>query len=419
MKPLAPVTSIRMTVQARPSQPRRPPPRPGGALGPRHRGAGIVGLASPRAVLGRRPGRRVTVVEPAARSASGRPATTPVSSMPASSTARVAEGAALRRGRGAALRVLRRAQDCRRALRQGHCRAPRRRARAAGELERAARPTASRACACWAPTRSRRSSRTRGIAGLHSPSTAIVDFVAVSRAIAASSRRRGRAHVRCGGDRIARENGASPPVRAHDGTVLRADRVLVGAGCHASGLAVAAGAPAVIRGSFPSAGSTEPTPTRAHLVHGLIYPVPDPTCPFLGVHLTLTVDSSVLVGPNAVLGWLGEGYVGARGTCATWATRCEWPGMWRLAWRTGVPHDADRDRSLGQPSGLRRGRRVRYVPELRAADVDARRGGRARAGGGSRRRAGRRLRLSETGATLYVRNAPSPAATSRWPSAGS
>ena len=121
--------------------------------------------------------------------------------------------------------------------------------------------------------------------------------------------------------------------------------------------------------------------------------MPDPRLPFLGVHLSRHVDGEVLLGPSAML-------IGG----------LRWPGTWRVArrfWRTGVQelHMAASRRAFVAAC-------ARYVPELRAADVEGGPAGvRAQAVG----RDGALVDdfvLSETAGTLHVRNAPSPAATS-------
>ena len=78
-------------------------------------------------------------------------------------------------------------------------------------------------------------------------------------------------------------------------------------------------------------------PERRSLVNGLVYPVPDPRYPFLGVHLTPRVDGEVMVGPNAVLALAREGYPGA--TCRGRTSRRSWPtpGFRKFARRTGAP----------------------------------------------------------------------------------
>ena len=229
-----------------------------------------------------------------------------------------------------------------------------------------------------------------GIAGLHSPNTGIVDFGAVARAMADDVRRAGGELILGRAvTGVARENGA---VRL-EGAEVAASHAVFCAGGQASRLAVAAGAPqdpriVPFRGQYLSL-----RPHARALVNGLIYPVPDPDLPFLGVHLTRHISGDVLLGPSAML-------VGG----------LRWPGTWRVArrfWRTGV-HEL-------RMAASRRAfvaACARYVPELRAADVEGGPAGvRAQAVG----RDGALVDdfvLSETDVTLHVRNAPSPAATS-------
>jgi L-2-hydroxyglutarate oxidase LhgO len=249
-----------------------------------------------------------------------------------------------------------------------------------------------------------------GLGGLYSPTTAIVDFVGVARQFAADIRDAGgvvRLGVEVSG---VRDDVARPEVLLLDGTIEVADRVLVCAGLYSDRIARASGRspdPRIIpfRGEFYAL-----RPERAHLVRGLIYPVQDPHLPFLGVHLTRTVHGSVLVGPNAVLALSREGYrrrtVNARDVRDT----IGWSGMRRVAvkhWRVGTAEIA---RSASSRVFLRAIRR--YVPELRSADV-------RRAPAGVRAQA-----VSASGAlvddfvldhgrnVVWVRNAPSPAATS-------
>ncbi|HEX7298405.1 MAG TPA: L-2-hydroxyglutarate oxidase [Solirubrobacteraceae bacterium] len=229
-----------------------------------------------------------------------------------------------------------------------------------------------------------------GIAGLHSPNTGIIDFAAVALALADDVRSAG-GEVRLGRDvsAVARDNGE---VRL-EGTGIAARHAVFCAGRQASRLAVAAGAPEDPR-IVPFKGQY--LRLRAHardLVRGLIYPVPDPDLPFLGVHLTRHISGDVLLGPSAML-------VGG----------LRWRGTWRVArrfWRTGVQelHMAASRRAFVAAC-------ARYVPELRPADVERGPAGvRAQAVG----RDGALVDdfvLSEAAGTLHVRNAPSPAATS-------
>jgi L-2-hydroxyglutarate oxidase len=251
---------------------------------------------------------------------------------------------------------------------------------------------------------------TVGIAALHSPTTAIVDYTAVCAALAGEMRERGSV-IRPGTSvRRVRGEGDETCVELADGSKERAHRVLVCAGLHADRLARASGEPAEPR-IVPFRGEYwRLRPERSHLVRGLVYPVPDPSLPFLGVHLTRTVDGSVLVGPNAVLAYAREGYRRRDVDVADLWDTLTWPGMWRVArkhWSSGAHEVA---RSLSKRAFVREARR--YVPELRSEDVVA-------ASAGVRAQAVDRdgalvddFRLDVREGTVWVRNAPSPAATS-------
>jgi (S)-2-hydroxyglutarate dehydrogenase len=207
-----------------------------------------------------------------------------------------------------------------------------------------------------------------------------------------------------------RETRDGAEVVLHGGETLVADRVLVCAGLHVDRLARASGRPADPR-IIPFRGEYWALrPEREDLVRGLIYPVPDPALPFLGVHLTRTAHGGVLVGPNAVLALAREGYRRRTINGRDLADIAAWPGMRRMArrhWRTGI---AEMARSASRRMFVHAARR--YVPALRPGDVvPARAGVRAQA-------------IDMTGALLddfaldrgrhvvWVRNAPSPAATS-------
>jgi L-2-hydroxyglutarate oxidase LhgO len=249
-----------------------------------------------------------------------------------------------------------------------------------------------------------------GVGGLHSPTTAIVDFAEVAHRFAADVEARGGRIRRRAAVTAVRDDTTRAEVRLAGGAVESADRVLVCAGLYADRLARASGRspdPRIIpfRGEYYALRSG-----REELVRGLIYPVPDPALPFLGVHLTRTIDGSVLIGPNAVLALAREGY--RRRTVDPHDVRdiVGWPGMRKLArrhWRLGL---AELARSASARMFIRAARR--YVPELSAGDViPAAAGVRAQA-------------LSADGALVddfvldggrnvtWVRNAPSPAATS-------
>jgi L-2-hydroxyglutarate oxidase LhgO len=249
-----------------------------------------------------------------------------------------------------------------------------------------------------------------GVAGLHSPATAIVDFVAVANAMAADVTAAG-GQIRTGTPvaRISR-NGAGPQLDLPGGEVLEADRVIVCAGLHSDRLARASGEDAEPR-IIPFRGEYFAlAPGRTHLVKGLIYPVPDPSLPFLGVHLTRRFDGAVWLGPNAVLATALEGYRrGSFDRRELWET-LSWPGtrrMMRRHWRAGAGELYRSARKRAFVSELQR-----YVPELEVADaVPAPAGVRAQAVD----RDGSLVddfRLGVTENVVWVRNAPSPAATS-------
>ena len=163
--------------------------------------------------------------------------------------------------------------------------------------------------------------------------------------------------------------------------------------------------------SSPSAARTCSCAERAELVRGQIYPVPDPSLPFLGVHLSRTVARRGAARPDRAAGGRPR-RLPAVDACAgaTSATTLRWPGTARLVrrfWRTGLHrarHAASRRALVA--------RAARYVPEIGPDDVEPGPARRAGPGAGARRRAGRRLRCSPRPArALHVLNAPSPAAT--------
>lgn len=249
----------------------------------------------------------------------------------------------------------------------------------------------------------------RGLAALHSPHTAIVEFAAVARAFAAEITEAG-GEIRTG-ERVTHvDGGARPRVHLASGETLESDRVVVCAGLQSDRLARASGQdpePRIIpfRGEYYRLAAQ-----RRHLVRGLIYPVPDPALPFLGVHLTLRFDGEVLLGPNAVLATAREGY---RRTAFNWRDTRDtlaWSGtrrMMRRYWRIGAAELYRSARKAAFVAQLQR-----YVPELRAQDA-------VPAGAGVRAQAVDRdgtlvddFRLGVADGVVWVRNAPSPAATS-------
>jgi (S)-2-hydroxyglutarate dehydrogenase len=150
-------------------------------------------------------------------------------------------------------------------------------------------------------------------------------------------------------------------------------------------------------------------PGARHLVRGLVYPVPDPAFPFLGVHFTRRIEGEVWAGPNAVPALAREGYARRDLSPRDLVSSLTWPGLWRLAVpyvRTGL---AEAWRDVSKAAFLRGLRR--YVPELEMADLEFGPSGiRAQALDA----AGRLVddfSLGEGEGIIHVRNAPSPAAT--------
>jgi (S)-2-hydroxyglutarate dehydrogenase len=247
----------------------------------------------------------------------------------------------------------------------------------------------------------------RGVAGLHSPETAIADFAAVARAFASQITDAG-GEIRTGAG-VARVN-HNATVELKDGSHLKADRVIVCAGLQADRLAIASGEPAEPR-IVPFRGEYwQLRPERAHLVRGLIYPVPDPALPFLGVHLTRKIDGAVLLGPNAILSTARDAYERRRFDPRDVYDAISWPGtlrMLRRHWRAGV---GELIRSASKRQFVREV--ARYVPAITPNDV-------LPASAGVRAQAIDRdgslvddFRLGVNGRVAWVRNAPSPAATS-------
>lgn len=249
-----------------------------------------------------------------------------------------------------------------------------------------------------------------GVAGLHSPHTAIVDYAAVTRAMAQEVAAAGGS-VRTSFEVTGiREDGRQSVLTSDDGQDVRADHVVLCTGLQADRVAALAGDepdPRIVpfRGEYYLL-----RPERRDLVRGLIYPVPDPRYPFLGVHLTPRVDGEVMVGPNAVLALAREGYGWSQLSPADLRDTLAWPGFRRFAaqhWRTGVMEMLG---SLSKQRFVSAARR--YVPELTSADVvPGPNGVRAQALGADGALVDD-FRITHHGSVLSVRNAPSPAATS-------
>jgi L-2-hydroxyglutarate oxidase LhgO len=247
-----------------------------------------------------------------------------------------------------------------------------------------------------------------GVAALFVPETGIVDYAEVARAYAAELGRLG-GQVRTG----ARATG----IFRRDGRIVVATtagdveaRVLVAcAGLESDRVARMAGlgidvAIIPFRGEYWMLA-----PSRANLVKSLVYPVPDPSFPFLGVHFTRRIHGGIEAGPNAVLALAREGYHRASFDLRdAWGVAL-WPGFWKMArrhWRAGM---AEQARSLSRAAFARAC--ATLVPEITAEDLTP-------GGAGVRAQAVRRdgalvddFEIAEDVRMVHVLNAPSPAAT--------
>jgi L-2-hydroxyglutarate oxidase len=190
---------------------------------------------------------------------------------------------------------------------------------------------------------------------------------------------------------------------------FRADQFVNCAGLHSDRLARLAGLQPEVR-IIPFRGEYyELTPEASHLVKGLIYPVPDPAFPFLGVHLTRMINGSVHAGPNAIFALAREGYTKLTINPRDVADSLRWPGLWRMGkrfWRTGLD---EASRSLSKKRFLASLREL--VPELPDDSlVPTHAGVRAQA----LQRDGRLVDdfyYERAPRQVHVLNAPSPAAT--------
>lgn len=259
----------------------------------------------------------------------------------------------------------------------------------------------------------------QGVAALHSPATGIVSYAAVARAIERELRAAGVTFaLSCEVTSIGRQRGAT--IIAHADGEYEADWAIVCAGLYSDRLATSAGLPADPR-VIPFKGAYLRIPaSQPPVVHGMVYPVPNPALPFLGVHITRHVGGGVLLGPTALLVPRREGYPdveagraarrllgAARDSAATLA----WPGTWAVArrfWRTGLSElsmAASRKRFIS--------RCARYVPAVESAVIEPKAIFGIRAQTVSRTgQLTDDFAISTTPGATHVRNAPSPAATS-------
>ena len=248
-----------------------------------------------------------------------------------------------------------------------------------------------------------------GIAALHSPTTAITDYAAITRSLAEDVRAAGGTIRLATTVRGIRRFGAEAALQT-EGEHTAYDLVILCAGGHSDTLAAGVTGtrePAIVpfKGEYHLLA-----PARAGQVHGLVYPVPDPRYPFLGVHLTPRVDGSVLVGPNAVLAGGREAYRRHELHPVELAMILRTPGLAPFArthWSTGLEEVA------GSLSRRRfAAAAARYLPGIVAADLGPGPAGiraQALASDGS---LVDDFVIERAGPVVALRNAPSPGATS-------
>jgi len=247
------------------------------------------------------------------------------------------------------------------------------------------------------------------VGALRVENTGIIDYSAVSATLARLAHEHGAAlELGTRARRITGENGSVTV--DHDRGSVTSDILINCAGLQSDTVARLAGMEPEVR-IVPFRGEYyELVPSRRDLVYGLIYPVPDPDLPFLGVHLTRMIDGSVHAGPNAVLALKREGYRWRDVDLAEAFASVAYPGFLRLASGNVVTGGKEIIRSLSKrvfAASL-----ARLVPAITGTDI-------VRAGAGVRAQAIRRdgsladdFIIQRTDNQIHVLNAPSPAATS-------
>ena len=252
-----------------------------------------------------------------------------------------------------------------------------------------------------------------GLGAILVPATGIVDYRRICLALAERLKEQGvEVRLASGVIRIV-EGSAGVEIGLSGGTRVRAARLVACTGLQSDRIARLGGLDPAHR-IVPFRGEYYTLPTsRSGIVRHLIYPIPDPDLPFLGVHLTRMIDGRVTVGPNAVLGFDREGYAKGSVSLADVAAMASFGGFWRMAgrnWRTALSEFGS---SISRRGYLELCRK--YCPSLTLADL-------AMPGAGIRAQAvmpdGTLLHdflFLSSARQLHVCNAPSPAATAALP----
>jgi L-2-hydroxyglutarate oxidase len=247
-----------------------------------------------------------------------------------------------------------------------------------------------------------------GVAGLWSPNTGIVDYISVAQKYAEIVQAHG-GEIRLSSEVIGISQAADRITLHTTGKEIEARFLINCAGLQSDLVAKMMGSTQGVR-IVPFRGEYHKlVPHSQGLVHGLIYPVPDPRFPFLGVHFTKKIDGSVEAGPNAVLAFAREGYKKTDFSLGYTLRLVTFPGFWAMAaqyWRMGL---GEMYRSLNTSAFVDALRTL--LPELGRDDV-------APGGAGIRAQAMNRkgkllddFSFIDSPRAIHVLNAPSPAAT--------
>jgi L-2-hydroxyglutarate oxidase len=251
-----------------------------------------------------------------------------------------------------------------------------------------------------------------GVGALLSPTTAIVDYRQVAAKMAELTQKAG-AEVRYRSKVTRIADGPGIVTIGTDDSSWQARQLVACAGLQSDRLARLAGAKIDYR-VIPFRGEYFRLPAqKRNIVSHLIYPAPDPDLPFLGIHLTRMIDSSITVGPNAVLGWSREGYPKLSFDLSDAVDLASFPGLWKLIAKNLGHATGELKNSLWKRGYLEECRK--YCPSLAIEDLLPYEAGiRAQAvtSGGE---AIHDFLFARTERTLHVCNAPSPAATSAIP----
>lgn len=258
----------------------------------------------------------------------------------------------------------------------------------------------------------RREPRIRSLGALYSPTTGIVDYAQIARAMADVVRERGGA-VLTGTEVLHVDEAPSGVVLETAKERIRARQVIAAAGLQADRIARMAGVETdfrivPFRGEYYRLGAD-----KDDIVQSLIYPIPDPELPFLGVHLTRMIGGYVTVGPNAVLAFAREGYDFGTINWGDMAEMLRYPGFRKVIQANLKSGAMEMANSLVKARYLALCQR--YCPELELPDLLPYRAGvRAQAVLPDGTLVHDFL-IGETARTIHVLNAPSPAATSAIP----